>query len=287
MDTSRYRIRPLQAADIDTVLELMAQANPAYDAPSLVAHRKLLELATAPDGTRPSEDALRVMAQELASEALDQESVYRRLSERAAAGGNLMAGALVTLVAEETATGEVVGMVNAGPPGKWSHHAITQLPAPMVHQLRERVVEISDIAVAPAARRQGIGAELLNAVLNSDSETARGWRLALWFFHEGMGMGAFHRAMAPEWPTGQPLAFLDSARKVAQFRTLTGDLRACVAPLHPDLRLVQDPSGMAAIEGVFDQPWPQTALSSPTAPRSKPSKADRKRDKKTRGRARG
>ncbi|MFK0259125.1 GNAT family N-acetyltransferase [Streptomyces sp. NPDC090445] len=176
------------------------------------------------------------MTQELASDAFDEESVYRRLSERAIAGGNLMAGALLTLVAEETSTGEVVGMVNAGPPGKWSHHAITQLPAPMVHQLHERVVEVSDIAALPASRRQGIGAGLLNAALNSDSETAQAWRLALCFFHQGMGMGAFHRAMASEWPTGQPIAFLDSARNVALFRTLTGDLRACGEEPHGSAR---------------------------------------------------
>lgn len=287
MDASRYRIRSLQAADIETVLGLMAQANPAYDARSLVAHRHLLQLAAAPAGAGLAEDGLRVMAQELASDALDEDAVYRLLSEKAAAAGDLMAGALLTLVAEETATSEVVGMVNAGPPGKWSHHAITQLPAPMVHQLRTRVVEVSDIAVAPASRRQGIGAELLNAVLNADSETARGWRLAIWFFHEGMGEGGFHRAMAPEWPAGQPIAFLDSDRHVAPFRKLSGDLRACVAPLHPDLKLIKDPRGMAAIEGVFDQSWPQATLSRDVALRSKPSKAERKRDKKMRGRARG
>jgi GNAT superfamily N-acetyltransferase len=269
----------------------MVQANPAYDARSLVAHRHMLELATAPDGTGPSMESLLVMAQELASDALDADSVYRLLHEKAIAGGNLLEGAVSALVAEETATGQVVGMVNAGPPGKWTHHAITQLSAPMVHQLRKRVVEISDIAVAPASRRQGIGSELLSVVLNSDSATARKWRLAPWFFHEGTGMGGFHRMMAPEWPAGQPIAFLDSEGQVAPFRKMSGDLRACVAPLHPDLKLAQDPNGVAAIMGVFDQPWPQTSLSQAVVPRGKPgsktSKAERKRAKKTRGRARG
>jgi ribosomal protein S18 acetylase RimI-like enzyme len=287
MDASLYRIRPLQAADIDTALELMAQANPAYDQRSLLANRHLLVLATSPAGTRPSEDSLRVMAQELASTALDAEAVYRMLSEKAAAGLNVMAGELLPLVAEETATGRVVGVVSAGPPGKWAHHALTQLPAPMVHQMRERVVEISDIAIAPAWRRQGIGSDLMNAVLNSNSATARQWRLALWFFHEGTGMGGFHRRMAPEWPAEQPIAFLDSEGQVAHFRKLAGDLRACVAPLHPDLKLVRDPRGTAAIQGVFDQPWPQATESGAVAPRSKLSKAERKREKRTRGRARG
>ncbi|MER6256833.1 GNAT family N-acetyltransferase [Streptomyces sp. NPDC001584] len=287
MDASLYRIRPLQAADIETVLELMAQANPAYDAQSLVAHRLLLQLATAPDRGGPSEDSLRVMAEELASDGLDADAVYRMLSERAAVtGGDLTAGTLLTLVAEETATGAVVGMVNAGPPGKWVHHALSQLPAPMVHQMRERVVEILDIAVSAAARRRGIGSELLSAVLNGDSDAARGWRLAIWFFHEGSGMGDFHRRMAPEWPINQPIAFLDSAQGVEPFRNLSGDLRACVAPLHPDLQLVMDPKGRAAIRGIFDQPWP-TASSRASAERSKPSKAERKAGKKSRGRARG
>ncbi|MDQ1046464.1 hypothetical protein QFZ76_004700 [Streptomyces sp. V4I2] len=74
----------------------MVQANPAYDARSLVAHRHMLELATAPDGTGPSMESLRVMAQELASDVLDADSGYRLLNEKAVAGGNLMEGAVPT-----------------------------------------------------------------------------------------------------------------------------------------------------------------------------------------------
>ncbi|MFJ6889862.1 GNAT family N-acetyltransferase [Streptomyces californicus] len=290
MDASRYRIRLLQAPDIDGVLELMAQANPSYDVQGLAAHRRLLEMAAAPAGTRPSEESLREMSRELAKiagGAVTADEVYRRLSEKAAAGEDMVMGTLLTLVAEESATGRVVGMVNAGPPGKWAHHAVAQLPAPMAQQMRERVVEISDIAVSPSARRQGIGAELMSTLLNLDSQAARGWRVAMWFFHENSGFGDFHRAMAPEWPVGRPIAFFDSARQVAPFRELAGDLRACVAPLHQDLKLVMDPTGIPAIGGVFDQPWPQTDTARLPAARSKPSKSDRKREKKMRGRARG
>jgi ribosomal protein S18 acetylase RimI-like enzyme len=289
MDASRYRIRPLQAPDIDAALELMTQANPGYDAQALAANRRLLEMATSETGTQPSEESLREMSEELAKlsgGALTAGEVYRRLSEKAAAGEDLVAGNLLSLVAEEIATGQVVGLVNAGPPAKWAYHALTQLPAPMVQQMRERVVEISDIAVSPGARRQGIGQELMNSLLNLDSPRARGWRVAMWFFHEGKGFGDFHRAMAPEWPSGRPIAFLDSARQAAPFRELTGDLRACVAPLHKDLRIAVDPSGACAIEGVFDQPWPG-AVATRSTPRSKPSKAERKQAKKARGRARG
>jgi hypothetical protein len=94
----------------------------------------------------------------------------------------------------------------------------------------------------------------------------------MWFVHEGAGMGAFHRAMAPEWPAGKPIAFLDSERTVAVFRELSGDLRACVGPLHPDLKLVMDPRGTAAIQGVFEQPWPLTVSPRVVAPRGKPTK---------------
>lgn len=291
MDVSLYRIRFLQSPDIDAALELMAQANSEYDAQGLAANRHLLEMATASAGTPPSEESLRTMSRELeklSGGALTADEVYRKLSGKAAAGEDLLDGGLLTLVAEETATGQVVGLINAGPPAKWAYHALTQLPAPMVEQMRERVVEISDIAVSPGARRQGIGQELMNSLLNLDSRRARNWRVAMWFFHEKKGFGDFHRAMAPEWPVDQPIAFLDSNRQVAPFRKLSGDLRACVAPLHPDLKLVMDPSGMAAIEGVFDQPWPPTSLSRAIPLRTgKPSKVERKRDKKERGRARG
>ncbi|MFB6668495.1 GNAT family N-acetyltransferase [Streptomyces parvus] len=289
MDASRYRIRLLQAPDIDEALTLMAQANPVYDAQGLAANRRLLEMRTAPAGTRPTEEGLREMSRELAKlagGALTANEVYRRLSQKAAAGEDMMMGALVTLVAEETATGQVVGLVNAGPPGKWAHHALSQLPAPMVQQMRERVVEISDIAVSPGARRQGIGEELMNTLLNLDSQVARGWRVAMWFFHENSGFGNFHRAMAPEWPAGRPIAFFDSAQQLEPFRELTGDLRACVTPLHQDLKLVKDLRGTPAIRGVFDQPWPEVDAARPAASRSK-SKSDRKREKKARGRARG
>ncbi|MFD8335613.1 GNAT family N-acetyltransferase [Streptomyces solisilvae] len=291
MDASRYRIRLLQAPDIDAALELMAQANPYQDAQGLAANRRVLEMATAPAGTRPAEESLREMSRELArlvGGALTADEVYRKLSEDAAAGGDLMMGALLTLVAEEIATGQVVGLVNAGPPAKWAHYARTQLPAPMAQQMLERVVEISDIAVSPSARRQGVGGELLNAVLNHDSERARGWRVAMWFFHENNGFGDFHRAMAPEWPVGRPIAFLDSARQAANFRELTGDLRACVAPLHQDIKIVTDPTaGIPAVKGVFDQPWPQVGAAHLPVRRTKLSKGERKRGKKARGRARG
>ncbi|MFD3889975.1 GNAT family N-acetyltransferase [Streptomyces microflavus] len=289
MDASRYRIRLLQAPDVDEALELMSQANPVYDAQGLAANRRLLEMATAPAGTRPTEEGLREMSRELAKlagGALAADEVYRRLSKKAAAGEDMMMGALVTLVAEEITTGQVVGLVNAGPPGRWAQHALSQLPAPMVQQMRERVVEISDIAVSPSARRQGVGAELMNTLLNLDSQVARGWRVAMWFFHENSGSGDFHRAMAPEWPAGRPIAFLDSAQQLAPFRELTGDLRACVAPMHQDLKLIVDRRGTPAIRGVFDQSWPETDAARLPASRSK-SKSDRKREKKARGRARG
>ncbi|MGC4950955.1 GNAT family N-acetyltransferase [Streptomyces sp. DT224] len=291
MDTSRYGIRLLQAADIDSALELMAQANPGYDAESLAANRRLLELKTAQSGSRPADDGVREMARHLAKLSdgvLTEDAVYQKLSEKAAAGGDLLGEAVLMMVAEETATGQVVGLVNAGPPGKWALHALTQLPAPMVQQMRERVLEISDIAVSPSVRRQGIGEALLNALLNLDStEESRRWRVALWFFHEGSGFGDFHRRMAPEWPIDRPITFLDSERHAAPFRRMTGDLRAIVAPLHPDLKLVKDPTGMPAIAGVFDQPWPDAGGAPVPAPRNKPSKSDRKREKKARGRARG
>lgn len=290
MDTSRYRIRPLQTLDIDAALELMTQNNPSYDTPqSLAANRRFLEMATVPAGTQPTDESLREMSRELAKlagDVLTEDEVYRTLSEKAAAGEDLRAGAL-TLVAEETATGQVVGVVNAGPPAKWAHHALTQLPDTMVQQMRERVVEISDIAVSARVQRQGIGAELMNSVLNLDSKEGRGWRVAMWFFHESRGFGDFHRAMAPQWPVDRPIAFLDTRRQVANFRELTGDLRACVAPLHKDLELVMDPRGTPAIRGVFDEPWPEMNDAPVFVPRGKPSKADRKRGKKARGRARG
>ncbi|MGW0366843.1 hypothetical protein [Streptomyces sp. NPDC002990] len=62
---------------------------------------------------------------------------------------------------------------------------------------------------------------------------------------------------------------------IAMTTVVFGGLRECVAPLHPDLKLVSDPNGMAAIEGVFDQPWPPAALSRAVALRGKPSKAER------------
>ncbi|MER7761514.1 GNAT family N-acetyltransferase [Streptomyces sp. NPDC097619] len=287
MTSSRYSIRGLRAPDIDTALTLMSLANPDYDEQELEATRHLLEMATASAGSGPTEEGLRSMSRELANLSggvLTADDAYRKLRERTADGENPLSDAMVTLVAEETATGQVVGLVNAGPPGKWSHHAVTRLPAPMVHQMRDRVVEISDIAVLPGARRQGLGGQLIDALLNLDSERARGWRMAVWFFHENRGFGDWHRSLCPEWPVGRPITFLDSERQPASFRELNGDLRACVAPLHPDLKLVMDPTGVPAIDGVFDQPWPQLG---PALPRTKPSKADRKREKRQRGRARG
>ncbi|MER8103259.1 GNAT family N-acetyltransferase [Kitasatospora sp. NPDC094016] len=292
MDASLYRIRPLHAADIDAVLELMRMANPAYATQDLRANRHLLEIACAPPGTGLPDDALRVMAEEMARSAagvsVDADTVHAML-RKGNASGDLVANGLISTVAEELAAGSVVGVVNAGAPGKWSHYAFTQLPESMGRQLRERVVEVSDIAVAPAARRRGIGQELMNAVLETDSERAQRWRVAIWFFPEGETAGGFHRAMAPEWPAGQPIAFLDSAGGYAEFRNMTRDLRACVAPLHPGVGLVVDPvTGRAAIKGVFDQPWPWAATGGHGAgPSTRGSKADRKREKKLRGRARG
>ncbi|MFD4320450.1 GNAT family N-acetyltransferase [Streptomyces sp. NPDC058548] len=287
MDPSLYRIRPIQAVDIDAAVELTAQANPFMDAQALSANRHLLELAT---GEAPTEEALRTMAQELAQLSgglVPRHEIYRQLKQRVEAGEDVTGGAMVTLVAEETATGQVVGLVSAGPPGKWSHRALTELPPPMNHHLRDRIAEISDIAVASSARRQGVGTGLLSALLNSTDERAKSWRVALWFFHEDLGFGDFHRSMAPEWPVGKPLAFVDSSRRVAPFRELTGDLRACVAPLHPDLKLIMDPSGVPAIGGVFDHAWPGAQVPPPPRGTPKPSKRDRKADKKARGRARG
>ncbi|MET9399309.1 GNAT family N-acetyltransferase [Kitasatospora sp. NPDC002965] len=287
MDASLYRIRPLQADDIDTALELMQQANPGYDAQSLVAHRHLLEMATAPAGTGPTEEALRAMAAEFASGAsgvpMSADAAYELLRKGNAAT-RATANVLVTLVAEEKSSGTVVGLVNAGATGGWSHRAITQLPEPMVRQLRERVVEISDIAVASDHRRRGIGAELLNTLLNADNDRARQWRVAIWFWHEGTGMGGFHQRMAPQWPIDRPIAFLDSGRGYVPFRVMAGDLRACIAPMHPDTQLTIDPTGQAAIKGIFDQPWPGSVPGARSA--TKPSKSNRKRDKKARGRAR-
>ncbi|MFJ5143009.1 GNAT family N-acetyltransferase [Streptomyces sp. NPDC088707] len=289
MDTSRYRIRPLRAADIDAALELMAQADPGRSTESEAAHRYLLELMTAPAGAEPGEEGLRAMAKELdqlTDTDLPEDEIRRRLHEKLTSGPNMMS-ALVALVAEETTTGEIVGLISAGPPGKWSRRALAEMPAPMGIQMCEQIVEISHIAVAPGARRQRIASGLLNGLLNSDSEVAKGWRLAMWFFHEDRGFGDFHRAMAPEWPVGKHIAFLDSERQASAFREMTGDLRACVAPLHPDVELIMSPTGVPVIGGLFKQPWPW-AQSLP-APRSapKPSKADRKADKKARGRARG
>ncbi|GAB2717574.1 GNAT family N-acetyltransferase [Kitasatospora kifunensis] len=291
MDASLYRIRALQAADVEAALELMQLANPAYDAQSLRAHRHLLELSCAPAGSGVTDEALRVLAEEMAENAagvpVDADTVLRQLREKQATGALVETG-LISVVAEERATGTVVGLVNAGVPGRWTHQAATQLPEPMVRQLRERVVEVSDIAVAPSARRRGIGQELLAAVLNADTERAQQWRVAMWFFHEGAGAGGFHRAMAPEWPVGQPIAFLDSGREYAPFREMTGDLRACVAPLHPNLTLIMDPTGRPAIKGVFDQPWPESTSSGRKAGTSTAAlKRDKKKDKKMRGRARG
>ncbi|MFD7828472.1 GNAT family N-acetyltransferase [Kitasatospora sp. NPDC059803] len=290
MDASLYRIRPLRAADIDAALELMRMANPAYATQDLRASRHLLEVACAPPGSGLPDDALRVMAEEMARSAagisVDADTVHAMLKKRNASG-DLVANGLISKVAEELSTGSVVGVANAGAPGKWAHYAFTQLPELMGRQLRERVVEVSDIAVVPAVRRRGIGQELMNAVLETDSERAQQWRVAIWFFPETAG--GFHRAMAPEWPAGQPIAFLDSVGGYAAFRNMTGDFRACVAPLHPTVGLVVDPdTGRTAIEGVFDQPWSPAATGGHGAgPSTRGSKADRKREKKLRGRARG
>ncbi|WP_461296393.1 GNAT family N-acetyltransferase [Streptomyces harbinensis] len=288
MDASRYRIRPLQATDIDAALELMGQANPDYDPQSLAGTRPLLEMTAAPTGSRTTSKGLREMSRELAKladGALTEEEIHRRLRDRVATGEGLPTVALHSLVAEEIATGEVVGLVNAGPPGKWVHHVFAKLPAPMVRQMRERVVEILEIAVSPRARRRGIGRALMEGLLNLDSEAARNWRVAIWFFHADNGFGAFHRTVAPQWPAGHPIAFGDSRRVGAGLRELTGDLRACVAPLHPGIELVKDTStGVPVIMGVFDHSWPETP---PTRRPAPPSKSERKRAKKARGRARG
>ncbi|MFF0754355.1 hypothetical protein [Streptomyces sp. NPDC004267] len=289
MDTSRYLIRPLQATDIDAALELMAQADPDQSADAAAAHRYLLELMTAPAGAEPDEEGLRTMAKELGrlvDNYLPEDEIRRRLHDRLTSGPNTM-GALVAMVAEETATEKIVGLVSAGPPGKWTRKALAEMPALMGMRMVEQIVEISHIAVAPGARRQRIASGLLNGLLNADSETAKGWKLAMWFFHENRGFGDFHRAMAPEWPVGKPIAFIDSARSVAAFREMPGDLRACIAPLHPDVQLVIDSRGVPAIGGIFTEPWPWTT-SLPT-PRSAPklSKSERKAGKRARGRARG
>ncbi|MEU3904140.1 hypothetical protein AB0F20_10010 [Streptomyces goshikiensis] len=55
MTAPRYRIRGLQAPDIDAALTLMTQANPDYDQQDLAAHRHLLEMTTIPAGSRPAE----------------------------------------------------------------------------------------------------------------------------------------------------------------------------------------------------------------------------------------
>ncbi|MFD4933366.1 GNAT family N-acetyltransferase [Streptomyces virginiae] len=290
MDASRYRIRPLQADDIDTAVDLMAQANPRYDKQGLAASRYLLEMVTSA-GTQPTPESMRAMSHELAklsAGALTADEVHHKLSDSLAAGENPAEGALLALVAEEVATGQVIGLVTAGPPGRWTHQAITQLPPATAKQIREHIVEIMEIAVSPSARRQGIGQELLSTLLNHGGNQAQAWRVGIGFFHENSGFGQFHRAMAPEWPAGHPITFLDSAGQAAPFRELDGDLRACVVPLHQNVRLVMDPTGTPAIDGVFDQPWPPAPGHIPRpAPRSQLSKSDRKREKKARGRARG
>lgn len=105
----------------------------------------------------------------------------------------------------------------------------------------------------------------------------------MWFFTERSGSGAFHRQMAPEWPVGKPIAFTDARLRPAVFREMSGDLRACVAPLDESVELVVDPgSGTPAITGLVDGLWPF-----PEVPAQKRTKADLKREKKARGRARG
>ncbi|MFI1312421.1 GNAT family N-acetyltransferase [Streptomyces albidoflavus] len=300
MDEALFRVRPLRAADIDAAVALAALANPAHDARSLAGTRQWFELSVADIRDASARDeALRATAAVLAES--NQEVLLRAWRAHPENDAVSAAKRLITYVAEEVATGRVVGMISVGPPAKWAHHAMANLPPHLVDQLRDRVAEVLEIAVHPSVRRQGIGRALMQAALNPRSARASRWRVAIWFFHEGEEAGGFHRSLAEQWPVGQAIEFMDSAGRAEPFRVLEGDLRACVAPLNNSVRLNRDLTGRVAIEGVFDSSWP-AALTGPGAAygpvpvqraaqgrrsAQKPSKADRKREKKARGRARG
>lgn len=151
MEQTPYRTRPLAPGDVETVLQLMQMANEEYTPKNLDVHRNLLELTAAPDDAL-SDAAMREMASQLAAmSGHDEQVVYARMRELQESGSGAMAQAMVTRVAVEEGSGEVVGVVNAGPPGKWAHAGLTQLPPDLLEQMRERIVEISDIAAAVSA----------------------------------------------------------------------------------------------------------------------------------------
>ncbi|MGW1736166.1 N-acetyltransferase family protein [Streptomyces sp. NPDC001999] len=256
MSQDRFLVREVRPADVDAALALVVLAGQA-------------EYADAPG----------------------QVALTRRMIEMLAAGDPVLSEDGIVLVAEESETGRIVGAATAGPPGIWSHQALEHLPRQPAQQLRTQLGEVYEIGIDPGFRRLGLGARLMDGLL--EHRVARRWRLVLWFFHgDDARAVAFNEALAPSLETGTTLNFLGpDGREVWALRELKEGLRACLGPLHRDVRLVVGTNGVRAVKGFFTgRPWElrDGRLVEVPAPRSaKTTKAELKQAKKARGRARG
>ncbi|MGW5820347.1 GNAT family N-acetyltransferase [Streptomyces noursei] len=252
MDRSLYRVRPVAPRDIAVVQELTELCH-EHD-----------------EGNGKDPSGWKVLVEHLLS------PIPNPIQEHA-----------VILVAEEVATRIVVGVVTAGPAGKWAVELRAGLRPEALEQFNRRVGEIYEVAVHPDHRRRGIGCELMNEVCGSS--VGRRWWLGLWFFHDqDAGAAAFHGRMAPLWPQGNPLMVLEPGGSGVIIRYLNNGMRAVFAPFRSGVEVVQDLRGVQAIAGLFTGvPWTAPRQRRGAAHGARSAKALRKQEKKARGRARG
>lgn len=146
------------------------------------------------------------------------------------------------LVAEDTATGALVGAATVNPAGDdWVHRILEPVPAGPAKVFPHRVAEIVDIVVVPEHRRHGIATELMNEAV--EHAIRFGFWVALWFFpKDAPDAVGFHETLTPFiTKPDQDLYFAEPGNDFGVGRpTSTQPVRAAAAPLNHSVQIGWD-----------------------------------------------
>ncbi len=97
----------------------------------------------------------------------------------------------LVLVAEDRSSGDVVGMLLAGPP----HHFFEAYPAELRPVVAQLVVKLSGIAVAPERQHEGIGTKLVRRAVGEFRRAEYRWMYGQ-FAHQ-RNLTEFYKGSAP------------------------------------------------------------------------------------------